>query len=55
MFDTEMHLEGQMAAQRPQPTHFILDPAGNIRFRVVGYATELGLRARLWFVRHFPA
>lgn len=31
------------------PTHFIVDGAGNIRFRVVGYASEWGLRARLWW------
>ncbi len=36
------------------PAHFILDPAGNIRFRVVGYATELGLRLRLWWAQQFP-
>lgn len=40
---------------RGVPTHFILDPAGNIRFRVVGYATTLGLRARLWWAQNFPA
>jgi len=36
------------------PAHFILDPAGNIRFRVVGYATNLGLRVRLWWAQQFP-
>lgn len=36
------------------PAHFIIDPAGNIRFRVVGYTTELGLRARLWWANRFP-
>lgn len=40
---------------RGVPAHFILDPAGNIRFRVVGYATSLGLRARLWWAENFPA
>jgi thiol-disulfide isomerase/thioredoxin len=39
---------------RGVPAHFILDPAGNIRFRVVGYATEWGLRARLWWAQRFP-
>jgi thiol-disulfide isomerase/thioredoxin len=39
---------------RGVPAHFVVDGQGIIRFRVVGYATELGLRARLWFVRHFP-
>ncbi|MEW6165700.1 MAG: protein disulfide oxidoreductase [Pseudomonadota bacterium] len=40
---------------RGTPTHFILDPAGRIRFRVVGYATEWGLRFRLWWASRFPA
>jgi thiol-disulfide isomerase/thioredoxin len=39
---------------RGVPAHFIVDPAGNIRFRVVGYATTLGLRARLWWAESFP-
>jgi thiol-disulfide isomerase/thioredoxin len=34
---------------RGVPTHFIVDSSGNIRFRLVGYTTELGLRARLWW------
>lgn len=49
--------EGTIAAAwhvRGTPTHFILDPAGNIRFRVVGYATEWGLRFRLWWAASFP-
>ncbi len=49
--------DGQMAADwrvRGVPAHFILDPAGNIRFRVVGYATTLGLRVRLWWAQQFP-
>jgi thiol-disulfide isomerase/thioredoxin len=33
------------------PTTFVLDPEGNIRFREVGYTTELGLRARLWLAK----
>ncbi len=36
------------------PTHFIVDSRGQIRFRLVGYATEFGLRARLWWVERFP-
>lgn len=36
---------------RATPTHFILDPAGHIRFRVVGYATAWGLRLRLWWAQ----
>ncbi len=39
---------------RGVPTHFVLDPAGNIRFRVVGYATRWGLRARLWWAQNVP-
>lgn len=31
------------------PSHFVVDGKGNIRFRVVGFATEWGLRARLWW------
>jgi len=49
--------DGDIAADwrvRGVPAHFILDPAGNIRFRVVGYATNLGLRARLWWAQSFP-
>lgn len=49
--------DGQMAADwrvRGVPVHFILDPAGNIRFRVVGYATTPGLRLRLWWAQQFP-
>jgi thiol-disulfide isomerase/thioredoxin len=44
--------DGQHAADwkvRGVPTHFIVDGQGNIRFQLVGYATELGLRARLWW------
>ena len=40
---------------RGVPVHFVVDPAGIIRFRVVGYATESGLRARLWWATRFPA
>lgn len=37
------------------PTHFIVDARGNVRFRVVGYATTWGLRARLWWAERFAA
>lgn len=37
------------------PAHFIIDPQGIIRFRMVGYATELGLRARLWWAQNISA
>jgi len=40
---------------RGVPTHFIVDGQGKVRFRVVGYATTLGLRARLWWAQRFPA
>lgn len=50
--------DGQHAANwhvRGVPTHFIIDGAGNVRFRVVGYATTFGLRARLWWAGKFAA
>jgi peroxiredoxin len=34
------------------PTSFVLDPEGRIRFSVVGYTTEVGLRVRLWAAEH---
>ncbi len=34
---------------RGVPASFVVDAAGQIRFREVGYTTELGLRARLWW------
>ena len=40
---------------RGVPTHFVVDGTGNIRFRVVGYATTWGLKARLWWAETFPA
>lgn len=40
---------------RGVPSHFVVDAAGNIRFRVVGYATTWGLRARLWWADRFPS
>jgi len=49
--------DGAIAAAwrvRGVPAHFIIDPAGNVRFRVVGYATTWGLRARLWWAERFP-
>lgn len=39
---------------RVVPAHFVVDAAGNIRFRTVGYATSWGLRARLWWAERFP-
>lgn len=33
---------------RGVPSSFVLDDEGKIRFVEVGYATEIGLRARLW-------
>lgn len=44
-------LSGEQAGNwgvRATPTFFIVDPAGAIRYREVGYTTELGLRLRLW-------
>lgn len=40
---------------RGVPAHFILDGQGNVRFRVVGYATTWGLRARLWWAEQFSS
>ena len=40
---------------RGVPTHFVVDANGIIRFRVVGYATTWGLKARLWWAGAFPA
>ena len=40
---------------RVVPAHFVVDSAGNIRFRVVGYTTTWGLRARLWWATNIPA
>lgn len=39
---------------RAVPTHFVVDAAGNIRFRTVGYTTQWGLRARLRWADTFP-
>ena len=50
--------DGRHAANwrvRGVPTHFIVDGAGNIRFRVVGYATTWGLKARLWWAENVAA
>jgi thiol-disulfide isomerase/thioredoxin len=49
--------DGSLAAAwrvRGVPAHFIIDPAGNVRFRIVGYATTWGLRTRLWWAERFP-
>lgn len=50
--------EGDHAADwqvRGVPTHFVVDADGKIRFRVVGYATTWGLKARLWWAENFAA
>lgn len=50
--------DGRHAANwhvRGVPTHFVVDAAGIVRFRVVGYATTWGLKARLWWAETFPA
>ena len=47
--------EGTLAARwhvQGLPTHFIVDGHGNIRFRMVGYTSAWGLRARLWWAEH---
>jgi peroxiredoxin len=46
--------EGVIAAAwgvRATPTSFIVDGAGMIRFREIGYTSEPGLRVRLWLAR----
>lgn len=35
------------------PTLFLIDGRGQVRFRVIGYTTEWGLRARLWWLQTF--
>ena len=49
--------DGKHAANwkvRGVPTHFVIDSAGHIRFRLVGYATTWGLQARLWWAEKVP-
>jgi len=46
---------GEIAKQwsvRGVPANFIISADGNIRFVEVGYTTEIGLRARLWWAGH---
>lgn len=48
---TSNDLSGEQAANwgvHVTPTFFIVDSQGRIRYREVGYTTELGLRFRLW-------
>ena len=43
--------DGRLAQRwgvRATPTFFVVDGAGNIRFREVGYTSAVGLRLRLW-------
>jgi peroxiredoxin len=43
--------DGTIAATwgvRATPTSFVIDRDGQIRFREVGYTSEIGLRLRLW-------
>jgi thiol-disulfide isomerase/thioredoxin len=57
-FPTLNDTDGALAAiwkVRGLPTHFIVDGQGQVRFRVVGYATEWGLRARLWWAERVGA
>ncbi len=60
--DTELAVlndpEGELASRyrvRGVPTHFIVDAAGNVRFRTVGYTPGWGLRLRLWWAQRFPS
>jgi thiol-disulfide isomerase/thioredoxin len=40
---------------RGVPAHFIVDKDGIVRFALVGYTTQLGLRLRLWWANRYPA
>lgn len=51
-FPTIVDEDGELASQfgvRGVPTSFIVSPGQKIMFKEVGYTTETGLRARLWF------
>ena len=51
-FPTVVDEHGELAKQfgvRGVPTSFILSPDRVIEFSEIGYTTEIGLRARLWF------
>ena len=55
-FPTIADADGEIAAAwrvRAVPVSFVIDPEGRIRFRAVGYTTELGLRARLLAAERF--
>jgi peroxiredoxin len=55
-FPTVADPEGEIAAAwnvTAVPATFVVDAAGHIRSRAVGYTTELGLRARLWWADRF--
>lgn len=49
LIDASGSLAGEWKV-RGVPTHFIVDGRGVIRYQSVGYATEWGLRARLWWI-----
>lgn len=49
--------DGAIAARyglRGVPAIFVIDSRGTIRYAMTGYASELGLRARLWLTAHWP-
>ena len=51
-FPTIIDEHGELAKQygvRGVPSSFIIDRTGNIKFTEIGYTTEIGLRARIWF------
>ena len=57
-FTALVDADGRLATAwkvRGVPTHFIVDSRGIVRFQLVGYATNPGLRARLWWASRFPA
>ena len=51
-FEVIQDPDGRLASRfgvRAFPTSFFVDPDGSIRASEVGYTTELGMRARLWW------
>lgn len=55
-WNTIIDEDGRIASQwgvRGTPSTFIIDADGNIRFAEQGYTSPWGLRARLWWAKHF--
>jgi peroxiredoxin len=50
-FPVVLDEQGALAARfgvRGVPASFVLGSGGEIKFKEIGYTTELGLRARMW-------